>query len=95
MGTENGHWREPVFGNELMTGYVNSPGANPLSFMSVAAQEDLGYVVNYAAADAYVHAFTAPVAGGAALLFLGGDIGHWPMYVVDTRGNIVRVIPAR
>ncbi len=28
-GTVNGHWREVVLGNELMTGYVNG-GSNPL-----------------------------------------------------------------
>jgi hypothetical protein len=89
-GTVNGHWREPVFGNELMTGYINA-GVNPLSFMSVAAQEDLGYTVNYDAADAYVHTFTAPVAGGAAPLFLGNDIRRGPIYVVDALGRVVGV----
>ena len=90
-GTVNGHWREPVFGNELMTGYINS-GANPLSIVSVAAQEDLGYTVNYAAADAYVRVFTAPAAAGAAPLFLGNDIRTGPVYVVDAAGRVVGVL---
>ena len=88
----NGHWREVVLGNELMTGYVQSTGGNPLSIVSIAAQEDLGYVVNYSAADVYVHTFTAPVVGGAAPLFLGDDIRHGPIYVVDGNGQVVRVI---
>jgi hypothetical protein len=87
-GTVNGHWREPVFTNELMTGYINS-GANPLSVMSVAAQEDLGYTVNYDGADAYAHTFTAPPAGGVAPLSLGDDIRHGPIYVVDAMGRVV------
>ena len=90
-GTVNGHWREPVFTNELMTGYINN-GANPLSIMTVAAQEDLGYTVNYAAADTYVHTFNAPAAGGAAALFLGDDIRSGPILVVDAVGRVVRTL---
>jgi len=89
-GTVNGHWREPVFGNELMTGYIGA-GANPLSFMTAAAQEDLGYTVNYDAADPFVHAFTAPAAHGAAPLFLGNDIRRGPIYIVDGLGRVVGV----
>jgi hypothetical protein len=90
--TANGHWREVVFGNELMTGFINS-GSNPLSVLSVAAEEDLGYTVNYAGADAYSHTFTAPPVGTAPPpLVLGDDIRHGPIYVVDPAGAVVRVI---
>ncbi len=52
-GTRDGHWRESVFTNELMTGYVG-PGQNlPLSRITVASLADLGYQVNMAAADPY------------------------------------------
>lgn len=51
-GTANGHWRESVFGNELMTGYANA-GGMPISRMTVGAFGDLGYAVNYDAAAAY------------------------------------------
>lgn len=51
-GTAGGHWREKTFGNELMTGYLN-PGSNPLSRMSIGTLQDLGYTVDYAAADTY------------------------------------------
>lgn len=51
-GTINGHWRESTFGNELMTGFLNT-GTNPFSAMSIEAMEDLGYPVNLAAADPY------------------------------------------
>jgi hypothetical protein len=89
-GTVNGHWREPVFTNELMTGYINA-GVNPLSKLSVAAQEDLGYTVNYDAADSYVHVFTVQAAGGATQLFLGDDIRRGPIYVVNALGRVVGV----
>jgi len=92
-GTVNGHWRETVFDNELMTGYINS-GTNPLSVVSVAADQDLGYTVNYDAADAYTHTFTAPVAGGAARVYLGDDIRHGPIYAVD-RSGVVRAVIVR
>lgn len=51
-GTRDSHWRESVFANELMTGYLNS-GSNPLSRMTAASLKDLGYQVNLGAADAY------------------------------------------
>ena len=56
-GTINSHWRESTFGNELMTGFVNS-GTNPLSVMSIRSLEDLGYTVNPAVADPYPDANT-------------------------------------
>lgn len=52
-GTRNSHWRESTFGNELMTGWVG-PGSNmPLSRITVGSLADIGYTVNYAAADPY------------------------------------------
>lgn len=51
-GTRDGHWRESVFDHELMTGYAES-GAMPISQLTVAALADMGYEVNFAAADAY------------------------------------------
>ena len=52
-GTKCGHWSEATFDSELMTGFAES-GPMPLSKMTVGALEDLGYQVNYNAADAYV-----------------------------------------
>lgn len=61
-GTAGIHWSESAFGNELMTGISNT-GPAPLSILTVAALQDLGYRVNYSAADAYA----MPVnAGGQA-----------------------------
>jgi subtilisin-like proprotein convertase family protein len=51
-GTRDGHWRESVFGNELLTGFL-SGAIRPLSRMSVGAFEDMGYEVDYEAADDY------------------------------------------
>ncbi|NNF54633.1 MAG: hypothetical protein HKN03_09365 [Acidimicrobiales bacterium] len=51
-GTREGHWRESVFGNELMTGFLND-GPNPLSALTIASLADLGYEVNEAVADRF------------------------------------------
>lgn len=52
-GTADGHWRELTFGNELLSGYLNT-GVLPLSRLTIAMLEDMGYEVNYDAADPYV-----------------------------------------
>jgi hypothetical protein len=52
VGTRNSHWRDLVFGNELMTGFVGAAG-NPLSRMTVASLQDIGYSVNMNAAEPY------------------------------------------
>jgi hypothetical protein len=51
-GTAEGHWRESVFVNELMTGFVRTPG-NPMSRLTVASLGDLGYEVDIDAAEVY------------------------------------------
>ncbi|HVS59677.1 MAG TPA: leishmanolysin-related zinc metalloendopeptidase [Gemmatimonadaceae bacterium] len=65
-GTINSHWRESVFGNELMTGFINA-GKNPLSIMTIRSLEDLGYTVDTTAADPYSHpGLNLRVAGSVA-----------------------------
>ncbi len=86
-GTADGHWRESVFNNEVMTGYLNS-GVNPLSRMTIASLGDLGYRVNLDAADAYA----APV--GAALVTGGtGGTGTRPSLVAASYGNVAFDVP--
>jgi len=78
-GTADGHWRETVFRNELMSGFIVATG-NPLSRMTAASLGDLGYEVDTAAAEPYVLpnlmelaeagslvAHAAPVDGGVVL----------------------------
>jgi leishmanolysin len=52
VGTRDGHWRESVFKNELMSGFIANPN-NPLSKLTVASLKDLGYVVKLSAAEPY------------------------------------------
>ncbi len=51
-GTRNGHWRDSVLRNEILTGYY-SAGFNPLSRITVGSLQDVGYAVNYSAADPF------------------------------------------
>jgi Leishmanolysin len=51
-GTREGHWRETVFRNELMSGFISEPG-NPLSRVTAASLGDLGYEVDLDAGEPY------------------------------------------
>ncbi len=51
-GTRDAHWREVVFADELLTGFLSGK-ARPISRMSIGAFEDMGYQVNLGTADSY------------------------------------------
>lgn len=71
-GTANSHWRTSVMQRELMQGFsVNQ--AQPLSRITVGSMQDLGYVVNMAAADPFTLA--AALTSG-----FGFDIPQSPQY---------------
>jgi hypothetical protein len=53
-GTRDAHWRESIFGSELMTGWVGPGASLPLSRVTVASLADIGYTVNYAMAGTFV-----------------------------------------
>ena len=67
-GTRCGHWRESVLGNELMTGFLDV-GSNPLSRLTIASLDDLGYDVDYLAADP----FNLPTQLELALMGIGAE----------------------
>jgi hypothetical protein len=93
-GQQDGHWRESVFDNELMTPYLN-PGTNPLSVITTSSMGDEGYQVNYAASVDYtvVHPLAAaPPVGRGVVVDLRDDIIHLPIYGVDRRGRRVGVV---
>ncbi len=70
-GTANSHWSEAVFGSELMTGYASPSGNMPLSRMTVASFADMGYQVDYSAAEAYSLPSIVSVLSSA---YLAGDL---------------------
>lgn len=87
-GTAEAHWRESVFGTELMTGFLTF-GQNPLSAVTIRSLQDLGYAVNPALADPFTlePALRAgPLAGG---VHLHEDIAWGPIYGIDPGGTVV------
>lgn len=69
-GTCEGHWKESVFGTELMTGFLNGGVSNPLSRITLGSMQDLGYSIDLTKADPYSipAAGTASVRSGKALI---------------------------
>ena len=68
-GQANGHWRQSVFGDELMIGTFNvsTSGQAPMSAVTVQSMADLGYAINAGAADGYsLPSFSAPTVSALA-----------------------------
>ena len=82
-GTADGHWRETVFRNELMSGFIDEPG-NPLSRVTAASLGDLGYEVDIDAAEPYALPDLLRLAEMGALVAHTAPIDH---------GQVLPVIP--
>lgn len=86
-GTADAHWRESVFRAELMTGFIESPGVPmPLSRMTIASMRDLGYVVNYDAADAFAGSLVAMLREINSVPTRINEVVMLPTTSVDSRG---------
>lgn len=57
-GTANVHWDDECLSHELMTGFLS--GGMLLSKVTIGTLEDIGYEVNYGAADPYTMADLGP-----------------------------------
>jgi len=93
-----GHWRESVFGSELMTSSLSIDRREPLSAITLAALIDMGYHVDLSYADDYeLDGAEADVSGVDArpAFDFRDDIGRGPEIIVDRDGNILRVIRGR
>jgi Bacterial Ig-like domain (group 1)/Leishmanolysin len=87
-GTINGHWRESVLANELMTGWLNSGVSNPLSELTVRSLGDMGYTVNVAGADAFFLTLSLRNDGAEEDgILLMDDIYRGPIHRVDEQGR--------
>ncbi|UCF19171.1 MAG: Ig-like domain-containing protein [Gemmatimonadota bacterium] len=93
-GTADAHWRESIFRNELMTGFLNG-GPNPLSELTVASLWDIGYVVNLDGADGYSVNLAPGALVGPVTVRLINDVISGPIYVIDDGGRVLRVIEGR
>lgn len=81
-GFSDSHWRESVFGDELMSAVLTGD-AQPLSLVTIESLYDIGYEVNLGAADAFsLSALGARVVTGGMVIDLGNDIAPWPVRVL-------------
>ena len=90
-----GHWRESVFGQELMTPRMVKGSPDPLSAITLNALVDMGYAVNLSFADDYAlpqAGFDAAGQAAGRIVDLGDDLDRGPLVLVDSAGRIVRVI---
>ena len=71
----NSHWRETVFKNELMSGFIAAPN-NPLSRLTVASLQDVGYVVDLGAAERRLPNLQALAEAGLMVARLGEEPQH-------------------
>ena len=92
-GTVDGHWRESVFGTELMTSVLQA-GRDALSAITIQSLADIGYTIDVEAADSY----TLPVANASSSaaeqrpgIDLSGDVETVPAVFYDRKGRVVRV----
>ena len=101
-GALDAHWRESVFGEELMTSrQVMKAGTDePLSRVTVAAFADMGYLVDYGTAEPYSLPETARRAAYAAavasamVVHLAGDVRQAPA-VSEDPGAVPQMLPAK
>jgi Ca2+-binding RTX toxin-like protein len=82
-GTADGHWRESIFDNELMTGFINFSGPNPLSRVTIAQFADLGYQVNLPSADSYLRAANGFTSGRRGSIANTGVVTRPVMHVAS------------
>ena len=83
-GALDTHWRESVFGEELMTtAVVLADGSEPLSLVTVAALEDLGYQVDRSKAQPYqlpsVSSLRQTARDPARVVHLRNDVRQGPI----------------
>jgi trimeric autotransporter adhesin len=77
-GTAEAHWRQSVYDNELMTGFLNPGVPTPISRVTAAQWADLGYEIDITQADP----FTPPLQGSTNQ-FDPGDVLLPEFAVVD------------
>jgi hypothetical protein len=93
QGSADGHWRESVLAEEIMTPFLNFGQPEPLSAISVQSLADVGYQIDISQADPFSKVFTntARATHPRSVIDLRGDIRQGPIIEVDAKGLIVWV----
>jgi hypothetical protein len=87
-GTRDAHWRESVFGRELMTGFI-SGATQPLSRTTALSLQDLGYTVDPAAADPFDLATALRLEAGQPGVWMEDDVFPASVQEVDEHGVLL------
>ena len=87
-----GHWRTSVFGDELMTTRPVSPYRAPLSAITIASMNDIGYEVNLDVAEEYKVPSPSAAKPVADETWPGCQILHQSIDVVAEDGHILDTI---
>ena len=91
------HWRESVFGTELMSPVQNARIRDPLSEVTIQSLNDLGYTADASLAEPY----RLPGAAGAGMaaqsdpgrtIDLSEDVDTGPIQIVGSDGRVVGAI---
>ena len=94
-GTVDSHWRESVFGNELMTANL-AAGTDYLSAITIQSLADIGYTVNLEEADRFIlperSSPSARATESRHAIDLSDDVVAGPAAFYDRHGNVVRVV---
>ena len=95
-----GHWRESVFGDEMMSTSVSLGDDDlPISAITLQSMAEIGYEVDLSLADDYElpdPSLPPPAMRrekDPTVFDLGNDVVWGPVTVVDADGRVVRVIP--
>jgi Leishmanolysin len=94
-GTIESHWRESIFDTELMTGFVEQNPNMPLSAITLASLEDLGFSVNYLSADPFFFpsgSLLRPPSGAAPQSTAPWETLEVPRYEVTSAGWVRPVL---
>ncbi len=94
QGSADGHWRESVMRDELMTPSITGRESTvPMSAITIAAFEDMPYFdVSYALADPFAvpGSFAEAPAATADTIDLNCELIK-PQFEIDTAGNFYRL----
>ncbi len=95
-GTMDDHWRESVFGTELMSSGLRRGVADQLSAITIQSLADIGYTVDVEEADGFVLPESSGAAASASedghVIDLSGDVVAGPAVFYDRYGRVTRVV---
>ncbi len=91
-GTRDRHWRESVLAGELLTGLLSATEPNPLSRITLASLEDLGYSVDLEGADPFSLSDAQTMVAEDELFRIFHEGRPPTMHILAADGTIARTV---